>query len=54
VEALFGGAGGIAQKAMFGVQKLIHAPMVGISSMERAGGNTPRYDVTGYLFDSTF
>jgi flagellar capping protein FliD len=51
VMNLFAGANGIASKTVFGVQKILYAPMFNLSNFTNSVGATKQFDATGFLID---
>ncbi len=54
LKDLFAGAGGIAQKSLFGIDKLTFAPMIGFSIFEADAKPTNYFYASGFLFDGHF
>lgn len=48
---LFGGPGGVAQKTVYGVRKILNAPMSGLSNLEAAGGKFSTLNFSGLMTD---
>ncbi|HOO56377.1 MAG TPA: hypothetical protein PLN69_06115 [bacterium] len=54
VKSLFGGPGGVAEKTVYGVRKILNAPMTGISRVESTGNDDHFFNVAGLFYDGSF